>query len=568
MATNGSGSTDPPLPDNTAAQRRETAVLIASLVVLAVLAAVAIGFFASRDTQKSGPLSWEAGGTLDLAFLDSVVEFDGSYLAFGADFDGLAEKTPGVRAYRSDDGRQWSDLGVVIARASLFDVASTGDQILAVGAFHESPIHTTAFSMSAGAPAVWTSGDGTSWERHDLPFKAEPGIDYAANAQAVAATEERAVVFGSAHPDVESVIEAAIPGEYRDLLGSTSFSTGMGGPPFSIQIHAPLGITIFSATFEELGVAPEVTDQFFMGPGDAGGIMWTSDDLRSWDASDSLGGEESIHEVVLGPRGEFIAHGYGLLGPLLWTSRDGLSWETTRAPEGIGQIAVFGNQLIATNDSGFGSSELIASSDAETWKSLTPTGLFSDDIMWHFGSLSASSYGIVAVAMGYAEEPFVEMEPPSIVITKGDITVTHDEMHGLVVVSRGDESLLEVSTWMEQVPDQVAFDAGNRTMTFVNPDSGEDLVTVTFEEIEAAQQEAYGQFEPMRQESLVVFSPDGQQWTTQSAVDIFGVETLFTPVFAFEDVVFAAVQAFGPEPVFDPAEYVPPPTQIWRGIVS
>ncbi|MGH8945465.1 MAG: hypothetical protein ACRDVL_04890, partial [Acidimicrobiia bacterium] len=226
----------------------------------------------------------------------SIVRLEGDYLAFGPALGPLGQPS-GARAYRSETGRDWTDLGIVIPEAQLAGVVPVGDRLLAVGGWREGLSPQARFGSWPTTPAVWTSEDGVVWQRYDLPFQGEAGIEYWASALAGAASDA-VVVFGLGYPNLESIVEEALPAQVRDVLGK-GFGMSWGGSPLSVQVQGPFNLTIFSATFEELGIDPDLAD--FMGSGPAM-TVWRSEDLQSWHASEeSLGAEAWVSQVLVGP---------------------------------------------------------------------------------------------------------------------------------------------------------------------------------------------------------------------------------------------------------------------------
>ena len=519
------------------------------------------------EPSGSGPaLTWEpTDAEISAEHVADIVEFQGRFLAYAS---GSGISRTGVSLWSSVDGKVWSDEGVVIpGPAFVTDVFAAGDRILAFGSLTEGDI-AGPFGPAGGSPAVWTSTDGTTWQQHQLPIPTE--FEQQATfggVQAGAATSEVGIAVGYVQPSIELAVMEALPPDVRELMEQPGLGFGMGGPPFSVQIHGPFGITVYSATFEELGIDPELAREGFMG----GGMqLWTTTDFQTWSMSDSepFGPEGSVNNFVVGPNGDLVAFGYGRRGPTLWRSDDGVTWTATPVRAELSELAVRGDAFISAESTGFDTA-VVRSLDGETWDPIMPDDLLSADFMWYISSVSAADYGIAASATGHSEEGFMmENGPPVAVISKDGITVTFDEMFGTVTVSRDDEVLLEVLLYEEEAPEGVTYDFETSTLSFADPESGEVLITLTLEEIAQADQERFGDVDVgmPQEETVILFSQDETSWSVQSIGEAFGVEQgLFPRLFAFDDFVLAAVQEFDPHPVFDPAEYAPPPTRIWIG---
>ena len=561
------------------------------LVFVGVLAAVGLGFLLGRSTvteetpttlpeaapttqpvppttepaplepSASGPaLAWEpTDAEISAQYVAGIVEFQGRFLAYASD-SGTSGRPSGVSLWSSVDGRVWSGEGVVIpAPAVVESVFASDDRILALGRLSEGDI-AGPFGTSASTPAAWTSTDGTTWQQHELLVRTE-FEQQEVYFRAGATTSEVGIAVVYVELSIELAVMEALPPDVRELWSQPGVGSSMGWPPGSVQIPL-LGITVYSATFEELGIDPELAREAFMG----GGMrLWTTTDFQTWSLSDSqpFGPEGSVDRLVVGPEGDLVAFGYGRRGAMLWRSDDGVTWAGTPAGAELSALAVRGDAFISAQSTESGAS-VVRSRDGETWDPITPDDLLSADFMWHIHSVSAADYGMVASATGHSEEDFMmENGPPVAVISKDGMTVISDEMRRTVTVSRGGEVLLEVPLNEESVPEGVTYDFVTSTLTFADPVSGQVLITLTLEEILQAEQERFGDMP--QEETVILFSQDETSWSVQSIGEAFGVEQgLFPRLFAFDDFVLAAVREFDPRAGFDP-EYVTPPTRIWMG---
>ena len=522
----------------------------------------------SAEPSASGPaLSWEpTDAEISAEHVAGIVEFQGRFLAYASSGSDISGTPPGVSLWSSVDGQVWSDEGVVIpAPAFVTGVVAAGDRILAFGILMEGDT-AGPFGPSGGSPAVWTSTDGTTWQQHELPIPTQ--FEQQAmfgGVQAGAATSDVGIAVGYVESSIELAVMEALPPEVRELTSQPGFGFGIGGPPFSVQIQGPFGITLYSATFEELGIDPELAGEEFMG----GGMrLWTTTDFQTWSLSESapFGQEGSVQNFVIGPNGDLVAFGYGRRGPTLWRSSDGITWTATPVRAELSELAVRGDAFISAQSTEFDTA-VVRSLDGETWDRIMPDDLLSTDFMWSIGSVSAAKYGIAASANGYREEGFMmEDGPPVAVISKDGITVTFDEMFGTVTVSRGDEILLEVPLYEETAPEGVTYDLETSTLSFADPESGEVLISLTLAEIQQADQERFGDGDVgmPQEETVILFSQDETSWSVQSIGEAFDVEQGFPRLFVFDDFVLAAVQEVDLRAGFDP-EYVPPPTRIWIG---
>lgn len=207
------------------------------------------------------------------------------------------------------------------------------------------------------------------------------------------------------------------------------------------------------------------------------------------------------------------------------TSADGTSWaEAGALPAGVsGQLQPLGDALLLSGyDQQNGTPASFLSTDgAVTWSDATlDTGLFEPYTMYTNGPA-----GSVALTNGLLEpwEDF-EVAPPEF----DRITLTVDGYNldipwdsdaftltgpdGVVIFEFGEEELFSGDN------PNVRENPISGTLTFLDPDTGEDLVTFTEEDWEAAYEEIEGPefegtFEEPETGTQLHFSVDGQTWT-------------------------------------------------------
>jgi len=93
------------------------------------------------------------------------------------------------------------------------------------------------------------------------------------------------------------------------------------------------------------------------------------------------------------------------------------------------------------------------------------------------------------------------------------------------------------------------------------------LITLTLEEIQQAEQQAFGDVGMSQEKTVILFSQDEISWNVQSIGEAFDVEQAYPRLFVFDDFVLAAVQESEQHSVFENADSAPSPTRIWIGIL-
>jgi len=241
----------------------------------------------------------EVASADDAAALRAVtLDGDGDGVAFGAADTGRS------RIWSATDGsRPWqpADGGRIDGHVNA--VAIAGDRQLAVGDLLD------AESGGAAAGAVWTSGDGLSWE-------------LLADLQLNEGTVSDVVVAG----DTVVVVGFDLDG------GRVWTSTGDG------DLEAVDAGEFATATIQ--GVAH--TDGGYVALGraldDLRPIVWRSDDGMTW-SREELRGDAFAPDLQINDLttvdGALVAVGVAPEGGAVWTSRDGVSW-TLHAPAPAG----------------------------------------------------------------------------------------------------------------------------------------------------------------------------------------------------------------------------------------
>ncbi|HEX6146159.1 MAG TPA: hypothetical protein VF083_05225, partial [Acidimicrobiia bacterium] len=390
-----------------------------------------------------------------------------------------------------------------------------------------------------GSPRVWMSADAGLWIEAELPID----VSYApaglrTHLHTAWAGDELLLVFGSTTVDLQQIIVDALPEAVRPAIGSHRYGMGWGGSPFQITIEGPLGIPVFSATAEELGLTEELIE-LLEGPGIVNPVMvWSSLDGETWTRFEL---EASYVNVVTPhPGGGLMMIGYGMQGELAtWTSSSGFEWEPANSIGMPDMMVPWNGGLIGTRYSG-SYPVLVHSDDGEEWESFGVDRLLSQDLSWYFDQPSAGGAGAAVVAHGYnpSGESFA---PGPLVLEKDGYTLTRDNSESVLVLAKGDSVVLELTLFSEQVEEGATVDFETETITFSDPETGRALVTFTFEEIELAETAAYEV--PGRERQILLFTEDGLEWSVQEMGRIVGEDRAIGTLLVTERGVIATTYA-------------------------
>lgn len=491
-------------------------------------------------------LDWSESADIGETWPVGLVEYDGMLYLFGTPDVPIGPEMPegsGLDAWASDDGSGWESLGSIISSPALVqEVVSTPRGLIAMG------------TDADGRPVVWISPDARDWTLSPLPSDgtSQPGTQ--TDLSAAGANDEVVVVFGSTFFNPDDLIMEAIGEEFED------YGIGYGGPAGLFTVYGPLGIPVFSATAEELGIDPEQLEAAFGEQGPERVTVWSTADGANWVTSEV--GLDHVTSVSTNADGELVALGYGRFGMEAWISTDGVEWTSKGTIGEVEQLTAWNDGVVALEYFG-PNQEFVYSEDGETWDPLGEAPPLPEELSWSYWPLAAGGAGIATVAHGHDE--FMEFEGPEpMVLERDGYTLTIDQERGSIVVADGETTLIRLAMGSERVPDELFVDLDAETMTFLDPESGEALMTFTFDEIQEAEESSFEGMGEGMDRQVFLFSPDGSGWSVQDLADFAGTEGSIDALFVADDRVVAIVversESFTGPPSL-------PSVRIWTGLV-
>lgn len=265
-------------------------------------------------------------------------------------------------------------------------------------------------------------------------------------------------------------------------------------------------------------------------------------------------------------------------------SSNGRQWDEMTAPAGTvfeGTLSAGGESLLFTAYEGEQGPGLNQSPDGgRSWtKSILPSDLYGAH-----PTIVSGPAGYVAVVTG-TDEPFEYREPESMRVTKDGFTLTttwdRDNGEGESITLTGpDGNLIYKLSGEEMYGDDseyVRTSPFSGTPTFLDPETGEDLVSFTHEDYESSyreREEAFSEVEPTYLTEHY-FSSDGVSWTLidddRLAVDSRSAHT--SPVAVGDDeAIFAKHTWVEPDPALfafeeegrDPTEEEMRALEMWE----
>lgn len=456
-------------------------VILALLVGVVVLAAGWTGSAPEESEATTIPplaepttprldLEWEAGfvgETWPLALL----EVRGRWMLFGAD-----PPDGGLEVWVSDDAVSWEAVGTVISPPA------------AISAVGETPsgLAATGFAEGQGDPAIWVSTDGARWLQTEFTAEVPPGKTIWL--QDVAETGDRIVVVGSVVSDVYDVIRDRLP------ASADRFGWGWSSDPFTLQVNGPLGIAAATYDAEDLGLTTEQVEALEAGAGSESKV-WSSSDGSAWEEA-SLPLSWVDHLEVDGT--SFLASGDSRIA----VSTDGVEWTTH--PIGVERVHWWRENLFVGVRARSLHPELVFSEGGgAVWEAFPIADELRTRRNLEVALLDADEAGVAAAMIEY--RPFQDPAPFELAGPGGYVLTADDEF---VVLRKEGDLVLRVS---RSTPggEQVQVDLDDETLTFVD-DTGNPLVTFTFEELERAERGRVAAADD--RERTIVFSPDGETW--------------------------------------------------------
>jgi hypothetical protein len=230
-----------------------------------------------------------------------------------------------------------------------------------------------------GPPEFWHSSDGRSWTRSDTPQ-----------------LDDFAVL------DVEG---GTLPGGPRLVAVTTDFSRTRllfsdDGLTWTLA-DTPATAVMYSVAYGDEGFVAVGTDRHWPGTQHVAGVVWRSQDGRSWQAATPSELDNVVPETVEA----IVGRGYVALGrldaeapprTLAWTSTDGVAWQSTvvrPAQNDGGGIGIF-------SDSD-GSLVVVAGLDPDAY-----AGFSTDGTTWSFEWLPE----------GYVSATAIDISPQAVVV--------------------------------------------------------------------------------------------------------------------------------------------------------
>jgi hypothetical protein len=457
---------------------------------------------------ETGPrISWRKAFELESkAPIATAVTDEGLYVFVGDEFTPDHYGRLGLSGWFSPDGAFWSPLQPgITAQFEIYEVKTTRHGLAAYGR-----------ETSTGAPMLWESVDGATWE--PIPLDSDPAWPAGSNVYVgpLVSNDDVTILFGSASISGYEAIGDRIVEHFGDVARDLPWNHDQVSG--EIVVYGPMGIPILTASPEELGVSETELNAVANGEGTTFPAAWIRGDDGGWERIDAE--VDQVGYGFPGPDGRIWVVSYQQNGGVYATA-DGVEWERLGGTEMVGGAELagrFGDFYVGTQWGAFGS-HLAMSSDLRRWEPLGPVDLFPSDYAWNTYPVAVAPGGVAGIVNGYSTDQ--SSTYPPIELTRDGYTLRTDPSRSSeITISRDEEVILRVGLWGSRLPEYVTIDLEAETFTFLDPLSDEPLTTFTFDELTEAETSNGNFYVQSSSVSAIVYSPDGVDWTLQDFSNI------------------------------------------------
>lgn len=359
----------------------------------------------------------------------------------------------------------------------------------------------------------------------------------------VGANDEALVLAASVEVDTTSFLEERLAEAGYDIdLDALSWGTEYrGAEGQAITIDAPLGMPGIEIGLEDLGLT-EQEHQWFNHTGESDVDIWANPvGTDEWVPVEleEVESEEVrwVESVATRPDGTMLMTLHTMSRQISLQSRNGIEWTEIETRAGPQLVHPWAGGLVGIDHSP--RPELLISEDGDTWEETGLADRFPPQIEWWAGALAVGDEGIAMSITGYRQSaPTPDREPVEITTDEGHILTLDLEERVLDLDVGGTTHTWEI--YRADPPDGMTADVVEQTVTFSDPDTGEELAAVPFNVLVRAEQEFRTLQFGSEEYQVLVFTPDGSEWTIQPARDAFGESTWVRHVGVASGRVFAA----------------------------
>ncbi|MCI0424236.1 MAG: hypothetical protein L0Z49_12580 [Actinobacteria bacterium] len=447
----------------------------------------------------------------------SLVVHDGSVYLFGTRDD-----RPGLHGWSSRTGWVWESLGSHIEDQTYFR-----------------PIVSTSLGMLTGnagdQPHIWSSEDGTLWSEINLPVSIQESETI--DSLAFGTLGDTLFVGLSTYIDTASVVAEAVAETLDTQVESLNWSWSTTSNGLSITVFGPLGWVAATMSTGEIGLDEIDAQKLLEAPYEEPRlVVWALDPQEGWIQVPNPGNMNWIDTFQTLDDRAVVALGYSSTGQHLMRTHDGEGWETihpgrayTGMTSGGGRIALYSN-----------SPRLLISGDGLEWEEAALVEYFPGRLIWDTGPVAIGDGGYAAVVAHAPTVALEYQEPEPVTMTRDGFTLTMN-MNAQELTLEGGGGRWTYAVYEAQNPEGISLDHPTRTVRFSNPETGEPLVSFTFDELVEAEGASWSSNHPLGRQAVLAFSNDGEEWIIQDLTVSPGENKVVTDLVVTESTVVAVV---------------------------
>ena len=273
-----------------------------------------------------------------------------------------------------------------------------------------------------------------------------------------------------------------------------------------VVVEGPMGMVAATISVEDLGLDPEgledrgVESTFAMVSMDQGRSWSVAQWTDTWPETAFISSEGDIRLVTQEDWGHSKAFTYDPTSQG-WT-------ETERRLDERWDVTEWRDGLVARDP--WGETISLSSGEAE-WETIDPMAIadapYADS--WLAGIHGGESG--IALVIEHATHRAADEGPAPFRLDRNGYILTLEEERGVFVLSDADGEVLTAAIWDRTAEQFTRFDLVKRTITFAHPETGEDLVTFGFEEVEEEESRRFEDWLRETQHSVMT-SRDGYTW--------------------------------------------------------
>jgi hypothetical protein len=465
------------------------------------------------------PLEWSRVAVIAEMRPHSLVTHEGRVYVFTTN-----EDWEGLSVWRLSDGHVWEALGFHLEdEVYLRQVAASPQGLLVAN--------------SGSEARIWSSEDGETWEAVPLPVTLKP--DSLFDPIAYGATSDDLMVgFTTSYNYPGDRLGERVAAHLGTDPNRLNWGWTPTGDGLIVIIEGPLGLGRMEVPSAELGLTAEDVSQIVEQRPDNQAFQFWVRSAGTWreTSTDDMGSIETVYSLG----DEFLVVTNTDSGQLLMRSDDGVNWERMEPGRPYAGVTTGGGRAAIYSNS----PRLVLSDDGMDWVETDLIEHFPGTIAWETGPVSIGSEAMAAMVATWPATTAPPPSPDPVNIEVGRFTLFLNPEQGVLSLSNAEGRWSwPIYTGENDEEEGVAVDFSNETVTFSDPETGDHLLDLTFDELREAENRWYTQQSPLppTPQQALAYSKDGVQWVVQDMAGVLGGGKEVTHLAVTDTTLVAAV---------------------------